>query len=66
MRFLTVLAILTASSAASAANSNNPSPACTYEMCLSSALKHGHSQPVASRWCSAHMKTGDACKNVGK
>jgi len=49
-----------------ACKSDEKARPCTYEMWLSSALKHGHSQPAASRWCSAHMQTGDACKNVGK
>ena len=65
MRILLLIVAFATSSAALAANKGEPKT-CTCEMCLASAIKHGHAQPVAARWCSAHMQIGDACKNVGK
>jgi hypothetical protein len=56
---------LTAASSVVAAGKDAPKT-CTFEMCVASAIKHGHAQPVAARWCTDHMQIGDACKNVGK
>jgi len=60
-----VAIIITAAPAFAQRNGTKAGKACTYEICVASAISHGHSQPVASRWCTAHLAIGDACKNVG-
>lgn len=62
--FVILAAIITTPAAFAAGKGKDQT--CTYEICVASGIKHGHSQPAASRWCTAHLPQGDACKNVGK